>query len=621
VEGAPDGTDRSTNDFHIARRLIQRGFTAGQVLTAFLSDDYQVGDKTREKGIGYAARTIQGAIKEEGSSEQKIGISLAALTESLHWYDGKRKKEIDPDYSYTEPCIAWLKEHGMEFLRDIQTGNGYLFWQGRIISGDKDARDLKDFIYEQAGLSEASWDSRKLRESISHEARVHGRDVVLHTWVTFNTLDCRGYILPDSRAGGVITLASGQVSRDSNGKDGYLLKPSMLSLTVAPDFSVDKKEGLEVFVEAVTRQFACDTVAQELLTCYLISILLRQFASSDLIPILHVTGPTGGGKSWALKLITTWLYGRPLLLRSTQAASYAISNSDPLLALDDYETLDQEWQGRLLTGATGLVRTKMISASQNTAMLQEGTTTFALTSINPLPTDTLRRRAMVVEVNSKKYPTPEFNSTIAIPHIEQIRNATWGVILKLIAEDILPIMAEGSARQNIEDVQQLIEVEENRSLAAYITVMWLVGHAINQYIPSFVPKSLQDTTRDWAEVLDLQSQQEFVERDILVLMIDMTFTELYRTGGEYSLLRGIDVDPVLDAGTLMGFQGTGAALHSTFATVCRSHGLRYDLTSPNSVGRRFQLSDRILKESGWQATPIKVGSRRGWKVVKYSEGN
>ncbi|KKL60987.1 hypothetical protein LCGC14_2199830, partial [marine sediment metagenome] len=574
VEGSK-GTDRSANDYHVARRLLQKGYSAGQILTVFLTTTYVVSEKTTEKGIGYATRTIQSALKEE----RKPGAgSLAALAEGLHWIDGKRRKEVDPDYAFTGPVIKWLRDHGMEFLRDVQAGNGYVFWQGRVISGDKDDRELKDFIYEQAGLSETSWDSRKLRESISHEARVHGKDVILHTWITFDTITCKGYILPNPRSGSVIMLTAGKIELGSNGADGYLLRPSMLSLAVSPDFSADKAKGLATLVNVLTSKFACSDEARQLLTCYMIGILLREFAISDLIPILHVTGASGGGKSWALKLITAWLYGRPLLLRSTQAASYAISNSDPLLALDDYETLDQEWQGRLLTGATGLVRTKMSSVAQNTAVLQEGTTTFALTSINPLPTDTLRRRAAVVEVDSDKYATKDFNSTTTIGEIEQTRNETWSAVLKLIAEDILPEMIEGSARKNIVQVQEMIQVVENRSLAAYLTIMWLIGKAINKYVPGFMPTDLEETTRIWAQILRLQSHAEFVERDPLILMVDMTYEEMFKVGGDYSLLRGIDVKPVLDAGRLLGFMGTGSELHATFASVCRTHGLRYDMT-------------------------------------------
>ncbi len=615
VEGS-SGTDRSANDYHVARRLLQKGYSAGQILTVFLTTTYVVSEKTTEKGIGYATRTIQSALKEE----RKPGAgSLAALVEGLHWIDGKRRKEVDPDYAFTGPIIKWLRDHGMEFLRDVQAGNGYVFWQGRVISGDKDDRELKDFIYEQVGLSETSWDSRKLRESISHEARVHGKDVILHTWITFDTIACKGYILPNPRSGSIIMLTAGKVELGSNGVDGYLLRPSMLSLAVSPDFSVDKAKGLATLVSVLTTKFACSDEARQLLTCYMIGILLREFAINDLIPILHVTGASGGGKSWALKLITTWLYGRPLLLRSTQAASYAISNSDPLLALDDYETLDQEWQGRLLTGATGLVRTKMSSVAQNVAVLQEGTTTFALTSINPLPTDTLRRRAAVVEVDSDKYATKDFNSTTTIGEIEQTRNGTWSAVLKLIAEDILPEMIEGSARKNIVQVQEMIEVVENRSLAAYLTIMWLIGKAINKYVEGFMPTDLEETTRIWAQILRLQSHAEFVERDPLILMVDMTYEEMFKVGGDYSLLRGIDVRPVLDAGRLLGFMGTGSELHATFASVCRTHGLRYDMTSPNMVGRRFQLSNGLLEKAGWIATAQKFGPRRGWVVVKKEE--
>ena len=103
------------------------------------------------------------------------------------------------------------------------------------------------------------------------------------------------------------------------------------------------------------------------------------------------------------------------------------------------------------------------------------------------------------------------------------------------------------------------------------------------------------------------------------LVVDMVFQALYKKSGDYTMLRGIDVQPVLMSGTLVGFCGTGAQLHASFASVCRDRGLRYDMTSSNAVGRRFQLSNPILTKAGWNATPQKFGSRRGWNVVKIQE--
>lgn len=607
---------RSQNDFHVARRLLQESFTPGQILTVFLTETWSISSKTSEKGVGYACRTIVSALKEETESKPE---SLAALAESLHWNEGKRRKEIDPDSAFTRPCIDWLKAHDMRFLRDKQSSDGFIFWEGRVIGADKDSRELKDLIYEMVRVTEASWDSRKLREAIAHEARVFGKDVVLHTWVTFDALACKGYILPDPRTGGVVVIEPDKLRWDSNGVDGFLLRPSMLSQALKLNFDVDKKEGVKKYVELMARQFACSPMTKRLLACYTICIILRDFASSDLIPILHLTGSSGGGKSWALKLITTFLYGRPLLLRATQASSYAISTSDPLLALDDYENLDSEWQGRLLTGATGLVRTKMSSTTHNQAVLQEGTVTFALTSINPLPTETLRRRAAVVEMDSHKYALPDFNATTAISNLEAARNEIWSALLRLIAEDILPVMRTGSSKVNIDAVQKLIKVTENRSQATYLTLMWLVGQAIDTYYTGFLPGDLEETCGEWIDILNLQSHDEFIDRDALILAVDLTMEELKKVGGDWTLLRGVEVKPIVEAGKLLGFQGTGAELHATFGSVIRNHGLKYDMTSANSVGRRFQLSDGLLKRAGWNATPVKFGPRRGWSVVHTDE--
>lgn len=628
VDGPPYG-DRSANDFAVARSLAKQGFTPGQVLTAFITPEWYVARKTRDKGLAYAIRTIVAAF--EGLPTQTTGAhpttppeDLAALLERLHWVESekgsRRQKEVEPDYLFTVPAVRWLAEHGMQFLRDVHTGDGFVFWKGRILRADKDSRELRDLLYELAHVTETAWDSRKLREALSHEARVNGNGVTLYPWVTFDPISCKGYLLPDSSSGELLVIAPNkEVEIASNGTDGFLLKPSLLSEPLRLDFATDKKEGIRKIVQLLSASFACESGVRCLATCYLLSVPLQRFASDDLLPILHVTGPSGGGKSWALKLMTTWLYGRSLLLQATQASSHAISDSDPFLALDDYESLDPEWQRRLLTGATGQVRAKM-GAQATGVVLQQSTVCFAMTSINPLPTETLRRRAVVIETDAERLGDVGFNATTALTDLARSRNETWSAYIRLLAEDILPRMQSGSARQNIMKARDIIGMEQNKGLSTFLTLMWLVGVSIERYVPHFMPAiELEDVIQSWAKSLLLQSQEEFMEREPLIMYVDTVWDEILHSGGdlEFGVRTGaLFIEPIIRGGSLVGFRGTGAQLHSTFATVCRNRGLRYEFSSPNQVGRRFQLSQNLLAESGWIVKAARFGPRRGWEVCK-----
>ena len=574
--------------------------------------------------MGYAARTVAKAhdanVKAGVVPKSEQYDTLQQLVEALHWYEAdngaiKRRKEIDPDSEFTAPCIEWLRAHDMEFLRDARSDDGYIFWDGRVIPADKDTRQMKDLLYDMAKVTETSWDSRKLRESISHEARVYGRAVVLHPWISFDIVECQGYMLPDSHAGELLTFGPRGTSTAPNGTDGYLLRPSLLSLPVVYDADTDKRDGLQLLVDGITPLFACPRPAQQLLTCWMLSVPLQSFSSADLLPILHITGASGAGKSWVLKLMTAWFYGRALLLRATQASSYAISDADPLMPLDDYEALSSEWQGRLLTGATGLVRTKMGGSNMSQAILQEGTVSFALTSINPLPTETLRRRAMVVDVDAKKYATSAFNPTTAVNNIVRNRNTTFSAYIKLLSENVLPAMVAGSSAVNIAAIQNLIDVPENKGLGTFMSLMWLICDHIGEYVPGFSPDSFEDTITSWAAIMQLQSVEEFTERDTLLTLIDMTYQEIRNLGEEG--YRQLDVSACISSsGRVIGFEGTGTQLYSTFAAVSRSKGLRFEMSSPNAVGRRFQLSTRLLEQQGWVTEAVKFGARRGWRVTR-----
>jgi hypothetical protein len=620
--------DRSKNDYTVSLQLLTRGFSPGQVLSVLLNPDWPVAAKTLEKGVGYAARTIGAAIKartEAGSVDIMAQKTLPQLINELHWLENdkgqmRRVREIDPVSDFTEPCLQWLKSNGMSFLRDANTDDGYIFYNGRVVNADKDGRPLKDLLYELAHLTESDWDSRKLREAISHEARVFGKQTLLYQWVATDIHSCVMYVLPNPHGGSVVRVGKGEkLEMVANGTDGYLLKPSSLGSSIQVDFDVDKVDGLNRLIGQITPFFATTKAGQQVLTCYMLALALQRFASDDLLPILHVTGPSGGAKSWALKFITAWLYGHTTLLQATQASSYVLSDSDIFLPLDDYESLDAEWQRRLLTGATGQTRTKM--AGDNTrAVFQRGTVSFAITSITPLPSETLRRRALVVEVNAKTFGHERFNPTTAIANLQRDRSFTWSAFLKLLHEDILPEMREGSAAQNIQEMQKLIQVEQNRSLSTFLSLMWLVGKSIDKYVPGFLTGDLAETLSSWLDVMHLQSFEEYQERDHLIFCISTLYDELSRGVGEMGRSNGIDVQPVVDErGRVIGFKGTGSQLHSAFATVCGIRRLRYEMTSPNSVGRRFQTSSELLRRSGWIAQPLKFGPNRGWEVIQSRE--
>ena len=621
--------DRSVNDYYVVRTLIEKGYTPGQCLAVLTNPAWAISRKTLQQGVQYAVRTIQAATTHEKTDPD----SLQLLIEELHWQPGpkeslRRVKEIDPDHVFTGPVIKWLRDHKLEFLRDQRTGDGYLFWNGRIIRADKDSRDLKDFLYHQAGITEMTWDSRKIREALAHESRVYGKDVVLHPWIVFDTRKCQGYFLLDSRRGEVVVVGPNSLKYVSNGTDGYLLKPSLLATPQEVTFSQEKVNGLTKLNQLLTSKLACPPTAQALMTCYVLAVGLSSFAVNDLLPILHVTGMSGGGKSWALKLLTTWFYGHPILLQSTQASSQAISDSDPFISLDDYETLDAEWQRRLLTGATGQIRTKMSSSGEN-LVIQQSSACFALTSLTPLLSETLRRRAVVVDVNAATQGSTKFNATTAINNLTEVRSEIWGAYLRLLAEDVLPTMHAGSAQENITSARELM-VEPNKGLSTYLTLMWLVGSAIEKYIPGFLgveDTSLVSVLSSWSQLLELQSEEEFVERESLIQYVETLFDDLNR-GNELIIgdtmygggpPNGYVVKPVIEKGSLIGFEGSGGELHSTFGALCKNHGLRYEMRNANSVGRRFQLQRSVLASAGWIAEPKKFGPRRGWHVTRKGE--
>ena len=126
-----------------------------------------------------------------------------------------------------------------------------------------------------------------------------------------------------------------------------------------------------------------------ILACYALALPLMRGFPITTHPVLHLTGPSGGGKSQTGGRLASWMYGVAELGNMTVAGAYQLAETEPLLTFDDCERMDTQLTQFVLTASTGVTRTKF-ARSGVSLVRQRAMAPIILTSIAELSDDALR---------------------------------------------------------------------------------------------------------------------------------------------------------------------------------------------------------------------------------------
>jgi hypothetical protein len=352
--GPIEKKDRSSNDWFIARRLLELGYTAGQVLTVLTHPRWFSGEKGRTHGFGYPKHTVARALSEHQTKYDE-GIELQPVIDAVLIQtdkDGVRRKvAVLQGSEFVIPALRHLEQRGYRFHYDRLSNQPYIISpQGDsvvAISGPEYER----WIYKVSGFTAEEREHRILRSGLSAHTRQNGAEITLAPWCYHDGQKQQVYVLLDKYGRDVLRLTKDKAEIVPNGTDGLVLQKSNL---VATDLrwtpNVDVNEAMRQLLKLTTEQFACDSRLAALLTCYMLAAPLIQGFSVQTFPLLHLTGRAGFGKTQTMGMISTFLHGRPELLSGiTMAAAYRMADKEVLMPFDDYERLDETLKQFILT--------------------------------------------------------------------------------------------------------------------------------------------------------------------------------------------------------------------------------------------------------------------------------
>lgn len=547
VFGPPPDGDRSDNDWFVCLALFEQGYTAGQILSILLASDYVVGEKAKEN-INYALRTIKKASIE---GKRRLAHKPRALLQEIIDQIVVKDKDGVPklvlpiqSYGLMAQACDLLASKGYRFVFDDVNKNPFIITDsGEIISATANDVRYNSWLSRTTMFTTESRAFNMFKSGIISYIMEHGQRSVLKPWSYLDLDKARYYLLLDHDRGNQIcyvNAGSDAVTFGGNGTDNMLIFPSEISsghsLVVESDLSsVDLKQTLGGLLDLTYDYFAVPTPAKEFLTCYMLAApIAAAFVKNGMLPLLHLTGKPGQGKTECLKTLKAFIHGSTAPESGTTVPSARmIAQQDVLMPLDDYEDLDPQMKAFILTSATGAIRHK-VDPSMQGVVSQRNHILIAMSSVADLPTDTLRRRALRVQVSSEVYPTKGFNSMFK-EKIVRDRNLFWSGYLKFIAREILAGLSISNYYEMVELVTERIKVPEFKPHGEFIALCWFIAQRLATLDSRFIKYgSSPDCISSWLSYFGLCDQENIESYNELLGSLENVF-ELYlkdlSTGG------------------------------------------------------------------------------------------
>ena len=221
-------------------------------------------------------------------------------------------------------------------------------------------------------------------------------------------------------------------------EEGILLRRPLRFDPVSLRDCFPQEEGMGLLEDILLDGISCSTADRYFLVAWLIAIFLADFAFNR--PLLKFSGSTGSGKTTAAGIMSLLVTGKGLLNVHPPLGMYSASQRTPLIGVDSVGDMDSHVTKslRAVTEKTLAVMAGMQSEVEITPK-----SLVIVTDVEPFTRPELLRRSFNVEL-SQRFKHPEFDEDTIVKHLLDTRNEILTSILKVIAADILPNLAEWS---------------------------------------------------------------------------------------------------------------------------------------------------------------------------------
>lgn len=418
-----------------------------------------------------------------------------------------------------------FRDNGFRFVRDVEHEKNYIADRTGMVC-EAEGKGYARLIKDVTGFAEGQKEFSYIAGGIASFIESYGERIKVGRWAHYDAETSTYYFLANDETGLIYSIdETGALGTLFNGDGDVFLRPRLQParpLELSTD--VSEREGVLLLEQCFTRFIAGDEATKRLLTCFTLASVLCYGSPVMTFPLLHLTGPSGKGKSHTLGLITSLLFGYYQLLTYTTAAAFRVVATETLVAIDDKEELSSSLEEYCLLASTAATRGICKTEDQQGVVLQKTHVINAITSIEALRTVPLRRRALVIEINKELYPSEEVLKSKGITNITNNRSRIWSGLIPLIGR-VAASFRNGDFDGMSDRVYDAIPVDDFKGQTDFMALMLIIERELHRAVGR--PFDEEASLNSFMEVCRINDALEVMGRDPLVLSLESFFERLF----------------------------------------------------------------------------------------------
>ncbi len=476
-----------------------------------------------------------------------------------------------------------LDDNGAMF-NQVDEREGFCAWRGRVYPVSQADPWWQRLVYEYTGRDASSAEGRRVHQHLTMRSITSGMAVASTTW--FARRGDSLYLPLYGQEQKLVEIGPMGISIVPNGYSDVVLMPSpqIKAIEFLDDAHYDPVKG----EEAWSKLFGLMNCEEDWRTFVSATVLALPFFDwCETHPLLRFQGPTGSGKSFASKIITTFLYGQAENQGGdTMAALYRMAGSRMLLSLDNLEDSNlyrqPDLKDLMLRAASGTTRSKSAMQSERGVVSQRVTCWIVSTGKSPIGVghEDMEERLVVIPTGGNQQAG--FYGTGVVKWVEENRDLLYSFYFRRIQTILAALVGGGHL-----DILQRLPSSHRPRLQEWYSVLAIAAGDSGE--PS-------TRTLGWLGSAYEGERESVVESDPLVPLLSRMpafFNDDY-------LSKAFKDIKFTDNGAVWEATIHGQVLHTILSRISREFGLRYGCPTSKSLGYRIRSLKRRSDDFGFR---------------------
>jgi len=534
-----------------------------------------------------------------------------------------------------EAVFEWLKAHGARFFR-THSCEPYMFYRDNVYWMDSPDRSRRrnylSWLYQETGLVQVQQGGKVFAEVLANLAIRDGAPRDPYTWIHSDLAHYTVYFSLNNARNEIAVISPEGVRVVKNGGNDHdvLLagSPKMKAVNYAEDVDIDEADRL--LAGLIADNLTCEPRLRPFLMAWVMCFLLVDFAGTK--PMTRFEGGSQSGKTTASKFLTTLIYGEHQQKKSTIAANYSDGAQNPLVCLDNIETvhMSDELMMFFVTSVTGVSNEKRKQGSDTETVIERTKCLINTSGIEPLygHLEEIVSRMFAVRFDPSFSTCDVFLEAEAMAKVVANRDLLLSAIMKKTSI-VLRLLSRGAHKHTMKLLGSTLGDHGKRRCNDYLAIMYLMMIAdpdeqktnavLTELSPAFIEQvnlmneSAGDTSRESNQIVNALST-----------LFTAYSKALEADAMGYDAPGGKSNRMVFEEKYLVEFDSDGCLrnvlareLFSALSKISRDHCLSFGYRSVQQFALRFANELATIAEAGFEVSINQMAHRmRGYDIRK-----